>query len=310
MLKRRFIVNVLLLLSLLFLLSFPSLGIEGASFGLLSWYQKVLPTLFPAMILTSIMIKTNAFSLVMPLFAPLCSKLFGLSSQGSCALITGWLCGYPMGAKTANELLNDNLISQEEASYLLYFSNQASPMFLAGFLRYQILGGYLPLWKIFFSIYGSAFIISIAARLLWSPNHQTTSYNTINHTKKEEPALLSIMEQSFTSSSSIMITIGIYMMLFSIATRLIQNFFSLPPLVTCLLSGILEMTSGITQLADLALPIQWTAFFSISLTAFGGLCTAMQVRSASRQISYFFSRYLLCKFAQALLADGILYWMI
>lgn len=307
--KRLLLINCMLLAFLAALLFFPAISIEGASLGLTTWFQQVVPTLFPTMILSSIIIQTEAFFLILPIISPLCCKLFSTSPIGSCALVIGWLCGYPMGAKTANELCAAHLISQEEASYLLCFVNQPSPMFLAGFLRYQVLGNSISLWKILFSVYGSAYIVSIVARLFWF-HPQKSSKETYHQTAKKEPALLSVIEQSFSNSCSILLTIGIYMMLFSIASLLIQRILSLPALLTALFSGILEMTSGISQLALLPLEVKWTAILSTALSSFGSCCTALQARSVSNNILYSFSRYLGCKFMQAILTGGMLLFLI
>ena len=54
-------------------------------------------------------------------------------------MLTGFLCGYPMGSKTAADLTRAGRISLEEGQYLLSFCNNTSPMFVLGFVAVQCL---------------------------------------------------------------------------------------------------------------------------------------------------------------------------
>lgn len=125
------------LLSILFfalVLLFPADTLAGSASGLLLWFQTVLPTLLPAMILADYLIRIRADRYISRLAARPLRFIFGVSDDGAYAVLTGFLCGYPMGAKTTASLLSRGRIAKEEADYLLSFCNQPSPMFLIGFL--------------------------------------------------------------------------------------------------------------------------------------------------------------------------------
>ena len=98
MMKRR-----LFMLSVIFLfitmLFFPTPVFDGASEGILLWFQIVLPTLLPFILLSNLMIRTNAVYYISRITGPLLGKIFAVSDSGSFAVIAGFLCGYPMGAK-------------------------------------------------------------------------------------------------------------------------------------------------------------------------------------------------------------------
>lgn len=299
--KKKIFLNFSLLLFFFTLLAVPKVSIEGATQGLILWYQRIVPTLLPAMVLTSILLRTNAFSLILPFFSPILSPIFGLSRSGCCALVTGWLCGYPMGARTANELYHLQHISKDEAIYLLSFVNQPSPMFLLGFVRIQVLNNTLPAWKILFCVYGSAYIVSLIMRFSRHPAPPALPPKTAHSTQKE-PAFLSVLEQAFAGSSSVLIMIGIYMMFFSILSLLLQHVFPLSPIHLAFFSGILEMTSGISQCASLPIPHSLRTQLVLCMAGFGGGCTALQVRSAASEVPYSFSYYLKCKLIQAAFA--------
>ena len=81
------------------MLLFPSEVFEGAKSGLLLWFLTVLPTLFPFLLISRLLLDSCACSLLNKLLAPVISRLFGISAQGSFAFIVGFLCGYPMGQR-------------------------------------------------------------------------------------------------------------------------------------------------------------------------------------------------------------------
>ena len=125
----------LMLLSLFFtMLLFPETVFQGACDGLLLWYQILIPTLFPYLIVTGLLLKTDGAAVVPRLLFRPFHLLFGTSFYGSFAVLSGFLCGYPMGAKIIADLLLQGKISLEEASYLLSFCNNASPSFIITFL--------------------------------------------------------------------------------------------------------------------------------------------------------------------------------
>ena len=88
-----------LILCFFVMLSFPSEVFEGAKSGLLLWFLTVLPTLFPFLLISRLLLDSCACSLLNKLLAPVISRLFGISAQGSFAFIVGSCCGYPMGQR-------------------------------------------------------------------------------------------------------------------------------------------------------------------------------------------------------------------
>ena len=127
------------LLFFLLLLLFPQTVFRGAENGLLLWFRTVLPTLLPFLIVSNFLIRTDAARVLARLLTPVLGRLFRVSPYGSFAMLTGFLCGYPMGGKVTADLLREGRISLSEASYLLSFCNNTSPGFIVSFLVWQCL---------------------------------------------------------------------------------------------------------------------------------------------------------------------------
>ena len=84
-------------------LAFPALAVQGASEGLLLWYQTVLPALAPFLILTQLLTVSGGAGLLVKPVYPLVSRLFHVSASGTYILLCGLLCGYPLGAKLCGD---------------------------------------------------------------------------------------------------------------------------------------------------------------------------------------------------------------
>lgn len=95
------------------------------------------PHCFLYMILINVLICTPALHWICRITSTFLCPLLGTSYYGTFAVLTGFLCGYPMGAKTTSDLLNVNKISRSEASYLLSFCNNTSPAFILSYVVAQ-----------------------------------------------------------------------------------------------------------------------------------------------------------------------------
>ena len=153
-------------LILLLLLSHPTLAYEGAKSGLLLWSQTVLPTLLPFMICSNVIVALDAIRFLTWPFQSILKNVLKLSPNGSYIFISGLLCGYPMGAKTCSEFLDDKRITGKEASYLLAICNHPSPMFLLGYVSGSLNGG-ISDWLLLASLYLPVFLLAVWARKIY-----------------------------------------------------------------------------------------------------------------------------------------------
>ena len=119
------------------MLLFPQTVFQGASSGLLLWFNTVLPTLLPFIILSNLLIRTGAIDVISRIISPVLCRLFCVSPFGAFAVLTGFLCGCPMGGKVAADLLRERRISEKEGRYLLSFCNNTSPMFIISYIIWQ-----------------------------------------------------------------------------------------------------------------------------------------------------------------------------
>ena len=137
---KRIISGISAVLIFIAMLFFPKAVFTGAADGLLLWFQVVFPTLFPFMLISGVMLAGGGLSLISHIFGRLSTRLFATSSSGAFAVIAGFLCGYPMGAKISADLVRTGNITREEGCYLLSFCNNTSPVFIMNFIVWKTLG--------------------------------------------------------------------------------------------------------------------------------------------------------------------------
>ena len=100
----------------------------------------VIPSLFPFLVVTTLLVSLGFGQLLSPLLEGLMVPLFRVPGCGASALVLGLIGGYPIGAKTAADLYRTNQLSRNEAERLLTFCNNSNPVFLISVLGSGVFG--------------------------------------------------------------------------------------------------------------------------------------------------------------------------
>lgn len=257
-------------LILLLLLSHPVLAYEGAKNGLLLWSQTVLPTLLPFMICSNVIVALDAIHLLTWPFQPVLKHVLKLSPAGSYILISGLLCGYPMGAKTCSEFLEDNRITRQEASCLLSICNHPSPMFLLGYVA-GCMASDIPMAVILAALYLPILPLSFLSRKRYH------IHGICQGVVKQEVSTLSF-DKTMMGSIEVMVKIGGYIMLFSILAGFLKTLLQNYGPYQAVLLGIVEITTGI-QALSFHMTGRLQALAIVAVTAFGGMSGIFQTNS-------------------------------
>lgn len=276
--KQLFVRMILILFFLLLMLN-PQTTVSGASTGLLLWFHSIIPSLLPFMILSNLLVSLNGISLFTAFLSPLTSWLFGISRNGSYALLTGFICGYPMGAKTCADLIREKKISSSEGQYLLGFVNNPGPAFITGYILQNILDSQYPALPFLLSIYGAPFFMALILKLF--PGRRPS--------KKEGKSLpfspflpakgvnFNILDEAIMDGFETATRLGGYIILFSILSAFIakQELLALP--VKAVLLSATEITTGIHFLGSNSGEYRNMAICACA--SFGGLSGLFQTKS-------------------------------
>lgn len=288
---------------LLLLFTHPVQATEGCSLGLTLWYTSVLPSLLPFLIVSSLMMKTGLFRYLNRLYAPLLCRIFRISEDGCYAVLMGFLCGFPMGAKVTADLVREQHISKEEGSYLLGFCNNVSPSFFINYICLKKLWFPEVPWKLCAFFYAMPLLYGFCSRpfyhfsVVGPANKKQTSLHRIHF-----PMLDACMMDSFATVTRL----GGYIILFSILVRMMQLLpLSNPVLV--LISSLLEISCGIHQITALTgCPVRLMTALVCSCAAFGGFSICAQTSSVLHDTPLTIRSWLTGRIILALLTPALL----
>ena len=303
--KRNFI-YFLLIIFFFIMLIFPEMVLKGATCGLLLWFQTVLPTLLPFLILSSLLINTPAIHILVNITSPMFCRLFNVSKYGSFAVLCGFLCGYPMGGKITSDLLSTQKITKNEAQYLLSFCNNTSPMFIISYVMHQTLNIphlILPAICILFLspvlcsfLFRRFYLISYKTTLLSS--HKNTALY-MDSTQKSQNLIDECIMKSFETITKI----GGYIILFSILINLV----SMLPITHSILKytflPFLEITNGVLSLSQSMISFQDKFVVIMALISFGGWCSIAQTQSIISNVGIPLFPYIIQKLITALVTS-------
>lgn len=282
---KKFLISFSTISFLLLLLVFPTISLKGAKTGLMLWFQTVLPTLLPFMIVSNLIMQLNVTDCLTSFFYPTLGRLLGLSKPGCYPFLIGMLSGYPVGAKACADLIASGQISKDEGQYLLCFCNNASPMFIISFVAMQCLNIKHKPFTILGIVYGSALLTGIVYRILHRKALQAVKLTNSKLTvvpyssKPARVPAFDILDQTILNAFTILVKVGGYIILFSILAEIVLHITFIPETFRYFLIGFLEITTGSAAISFAQFSFTKKIILTNALTAFGGLSSHAQTYS-------------------------------
>ncbi len=265
---------LLILLLFCFLLCFPKLSLEASKRGLLLWFDTLLPTLLPFLVLSQLILKTPCILLVEKLFGGIFQKVFHCSKTGAFCAICGFLCGYPVGARLIALQIKEQTMSKEEGQYLLAFCNNVSPMFCISYGILYGIGSPKPL-PYLLMLYGSALLFGLFTR----PRQITGNIEAVKKQTSSTEPVFRLIDVCIIDSFLILIKLCGYLILFSMITQGLLALIGTGHLyLRTGLAALLEITNGLSYLSGLPHGTLRSAI-GIAALSFGGLCCFFQTSS-------------------------------
>ena len=279
-----------------FLLKSPILANETIFNALELCYKKVIPSLFPFLVLNELMTLSNLCQILGKKIGKPISLLFGISDVSAISFISGSLFGFPLGTKNACSLHKNNLISKEEAERLICFCSNTGPSFVIGFLGIILQNKPIAI-TIYFCQILSATIIGLFLRKNNTANKkQAQKANNFN---------LSIIPSSITSSIIPMLNICSFVCFFSIISVSIENLLihlTRNEFINIFITGFLEITNGISKCETIniyTVKILLCSFF----IGWSGVSVILQSISIMSEYKIKCRKFVVCKLFQGLLCS-------
>lgn len=262
----------LLLLGFLFLC--PQKAFTCTTDGLILWYQTIVPTLAPFLILSILLRKC-------------------LPKNRKEIALLGLLCGCPAGASVIAGLIKENRLTVSEGQFFLSFTNNASPVFIIHYVSSILLSSpdkALFYWLVcVLSSVLSAFLLCGPGKWKAASARRPKKKRTLPDRRQKnpekppfietQPPVTTFLDPAITETASILVKVGGYIILFSILNGILLSIPVLPEFPKILCSGFLEMTTGLQLLSTCPLSTASKTILSLMLCSFGGLSTLAQTHS-------------------------------
>lgn len=313
--------SIAIALLLLSLMLFPQESVAAARDGVELCLNVILPSLFPFFVLSTLCVELGLIQGLGRLLERIMYPLFRVNGACSVAFLLGIVGGYPVGARTAIELYQKGQCSKTEAERLLSFCNNSGPAFILGVVGAGIFASSTAgLW-----LYGAHVAASILVGLLFrfygtrseSTCHLQTS--TISATGFAEAFTGSVKNAFygtlnicgfvifFTVLIRLLFLTGIITSLAAGITFLLRGFGMQQTWAEGLLSGIIEMTSGVWTLRDVAGTLGNRLCMAAFILGWAGLSVHCQVLSFIGSSGLSTRTYFFGKLLHGLISAGIIY---
>lgn len=308
---KKFLITFSTISFLLLLLTFPSISINGAKNGLTLWFQTVLPTLLPFMIVSNLIVQLDVTDCLTSFFYPVAGRLLGLTKPACYPFVIGMLSGYPVGAKACADLVKEQQITRKEGQFLLCFCNNASPMFIISFVAAQCLTHSISGLLLIIIIYGSGLLSGFIYRLLEGRGEFSStcksSFAITSVSSQRKPALspFIILDNTILNAFVILAKVGGYIILFSILAEIILHLTAIPALARYFTIGFLEITTGASAMGFASFSTAQKIVLTTALTAFGGLSSHAQTLSVIMNSGLSIKKYFIYKCINASIAGTI-----
>ena len=259
-----------------------------------------------------------------------------MPGEGAFALIMGIISGYPVGAKIVSNLKEQKVCSDVECERLLAFTNNSGPLFIIGTvgigLFYDAKIGMLLFICHILACLSVGFIFR-----WWHINQENPSLNYNKKFRLSSKILLprsyeaynetvcfsnlgEILSKSIINAINSVVTIGGFVVLFSVIVSILQNSHILyvinkllDPLFNLIgisdlycngiITGIIEVTNGVQNIALLNTSNYSSQIIICAfLLGFGGFSVLLQVLSITSKAHISIKPYFLGKVLQAMLS--------
>lgn len=279
------------------LLLFSKQNLTAAKTGIALWADSVLPVLLPFFIATELLSHTKIVETLGKLLNNIMRPVFNVPGIGSFALIMGTISGYPVGAKIVTNFRNNNLCTKEEGERLLAFTNNSGPLFIVGTVGISLFGNTTIGLLLLITHILASITVGTLFRFWKNNNDSLTRYEETSTQLVTFSNLGSVLRNSIMNSINTVVMIGGFVVLFSVVISILENshvisaftyiltpllaVFNLSPdFISCLISGMIELTNGIKNVSVINTPILSTSLvLSAFLLGFGGISVLLQVYS-------------------------------
>lgn len=249
---------------------------DAASYGLMLWYNNIVPLLLPFLLISEIILSNSIKN-------KKSNPIFIIISSGL-------LCGFPIGSKTISYFYTYNKITYQKANALMILCNNVSPVFLFGYILNHLLNNIVPFYYAIIAIYLPQILYTLML-YLFNTNEKTNLDSVLdnNETVNETNIINNVLSQ--------ILRIGFFICICSIVSELLASIPFFNNEIRTLIYSFIEITKGTSKIISCEAFSQKIKIALIfSFTVFGGLSSILQINDMIKKSKLSLINYILGKF--------------
>lgn len=262
----------------------PSLIIESGISSINIFKTKLFPSIFPFFVLASLLLELGIATKISNKLNPIFKRLFHVEGNSSFIILVSIISGFPSGSKYVVESYKNKTIDRNTANYLLTFTHFANPLFILGTCGI-ILNSLSLAYKILIIQIISNLILGIILR----PKEIITSKKINNYQTK---SLLEALPKAINDAIKLLLFMLGSITFFMFFSKLLTSFLSLNPFFETIITGILDMTSGISLVPSIDTTNYIRGLLVLTFITFGSFSVHLQVlnniKEEDLEYKYFF----------------------
>lgn len=285
---------------LLLLLKNAALSMEYIRKGMTVCAYTVIPSVFPFMVLSEILLTCPVDNARHSFLDALCRKTLALPKSGLLIIVLGLLCGFPIGARCAAEAYKSGQLTKEEAERILAVSANPSPAFLLGAVGISMRGNRNFGWALF----GCLGVLSLLSALLLAKRGKKTGTTGLCSAPRSVPKnSWRTVVDAIKKAAQSMLTVCAFILFFTAiagCVELVASRFGLSQEWCALASAFLELSGGAAAARELSSP--WLSVAITALAAgWSGCCVHCQILSVCEDSKLSLKTYFSVKPVQGVL---------
>lgn len=283
------------------LFCFPEAVLTGASRGLSLCGNVLIPSLLPFLTLVGMCTRSGLGDAVGALLRRPTAFLFRLPAVTVAPILFSFLGGYPAGAVSVKQLLEEEKITKAQAARMMHFCVGAGPAFAVGAVGGAMLGSIPAGWMLLAAQVLSAWAIGcIQARYAPLPQKAVT--------RPVPQPLAAAFTAAVQTATETLVAMSGFVILFSVCLSLADGTGLAAFLdryvagASVMLAGALEVTAGCMAAAGAATPLLFLVGFFLS---FGGVSVHCQIRTVLQKHPAALKDFFLFRLLHGLLGGGL-----
>lgn len=319
--SKKILLTLSFLLILIYLLVFAKINFSLTKNIVNYWINTLIPSLFPFLLFSEILINTNLSYYFSKLFAFIPKHILKLPIKSVISIIIGFLCGYPNGAKSIILLYEQGDIDKSTANRLLSFLNNCNPIFILSSVGIGVFCDIYAGIALALSHYIAAIIIGIFSKSNKSIIHDNLEKANNNIAKKEKNIdnVGVLLKNSILNSFSTLVIIFGFIVIFNIIGKIflipLEYVFDVlnvgnKDIILTFIQGIFEMTTGITKLNGLNISYELKMCITSFFLSFSSLSVIFQIYVIIASNKFKLSLLFITKTIQGILSVIITYILI